>query len=253
MEELSVEEKAQRYDLAIKRAKEINAEHSKKGFKPSDDVMYCFPELVESEDERIKEDIIWCLKHSGIKPDKPINPHVRTTMKEALAWLEKQGEQKPTHTDFSDLRTWKYIVDTVLTEKEGIGQYLDSQFTEEVAKKLQKRFCNIQQKPTWSEEDKKMFDSIINVLEVTPSASFIPIKRETMIPWLKSLKERVKPKQKQELNEDTQQWIDAITKDYEEWYKVNKDHSATIQIKINILKSLKERYTWKPSDKQINE
>ena len=49
--------------------------------------------------------------------------------------------------DFSNLRTWKYIVATVLTEKDGIGQYLDEPFTEEVAKKLQKRFGNIEQKP----------------------------------------------------------------------------------------------------------
>ena len=63
---------------------------------------------------------------------------------EGVDWFEKRGEQKP-DTDFSDLRTWKYIVDAVLTEKDGIGQYLDSPFTEEVAKKLQKRFGNIEQ------------------------------------------------------------------------------------------------------------
>lgn len=69
-------------------------------------------------------------------------------------------ELKKSDTDFSDLRTWKYIVDAVLTEKDGIGQYLDDPFTEEVAKKLQKRFCNIEQKPaheetspTWDEHD----------------------------------------------------------------------------------------------------
>lgn len=55
-------------------------------------------------------------------------------------------KQKLTPTDFSDLRTWKYIVDAVWTEKEGIGQYLDSPFTEEIAKKLQKRFGNIELK-----------------------------------------------------------------------------------------------------------
>ena len=53
--------------------------------------------------------------------------------------------EKKSATDFSDLRTWKYIVDAVWTEKEGIGQYLDNPFTEEVAKKLQKRFGNIEQ------------------------------------------------------------------------------------------------------------
>jgi len=45
---------------------------------------------------------------------------------------------------------------------------------------------------SWSEEDEKMLNSIIDVLEVTPSARFVPIKRELMIPWLKSFKERMK-------------------------------------------------------------
>ena len=45
------------------------------------------------------------------------------------------------------------------------------------------------QKPVeWSEEDEKMLYSIIEVLEVMPSARFIPIKREIMIPWLESLR-----------------------------------------------------------------
>ena len=55
--------------------------------------------------------------------------------------LEKRDEGKP-DTDSSNLRTWEYIVDAVLTEKEGIGQYLDSSDTEEIAKKLQERFGN---------------------------------------------------------------------------------------------------------------
>ncbi|MCR5270530.1 MAG: hypothetical protein K6D91_05885 [Prevotella sp.] len=62
--------------------------------------------------------------------------------------LEKRQVEQNPNTDFYDLRTWKYIVDAVLTEKEGIGQYFDSPFTEEVAKKLQKRFGNIEQNPT---------------------------------------------------------------------------------------------------------
>ena len=62
MKELSIEEKARRYDKAIERAKEINREHSKNGFKPSDDVLYIFPELKESGDERIKKIIKQSLK-----------------------------------------------------------------------------------------------------------------------------------------------------------------------------------------------
>lgn len=69
-------------------------------------------------------------------------------------------KQKPANTDFSDLRTWKYIVDAALTEKEGIGQYLDSPFTEEVAKKLQKRFGNIEQKLVSSDCDRAFKDFV---------------------------------------------------------------------------------------------
>ena len=105
-----------------------------------------FHELAESEDERIRGAIIDHLKDNNLT--------------EWAAWLEKQGELNP--VDFSDLRTWKYIVDAVWTEKEGIGQYLDSPFTEEVAKKLQKRFGNIEQpKQEWSEEDTEMIDCLI--------------------------------------------------------------------------------------------
>lgn len=87
----------------------------------------------ESEDERIRKEIVaavnlYCIEYSrGTK--------VRNDM---LAWLKKQ---KP--VDVTDLRTWKYIVDAVLTEEEGIGQYLDSYETERIAKKLQKKFESI--------------------------------------------------------------------------------------------------------------
>ncbi len=74
-------------------------------------------------------------------------------MQDIDTWLEKQGE-KNLATDFSDLRTWKYIVDAVWTEKEGMGQYIDSPFTEEIAKKLQKRFGNIEQKSVEKVEPK---------------------------------------------------------------------------------------------------
>ena len=92
-------------------------------------------------------------------------------------FLDDQGERKP-YTDFSDFRTWKYIVDAVLTEKEGIGQYLDSPFTEEVAKKLQKRFgnieqilansaktCNGEQKPAeWHSEDEQNLNACLGYI-----------------------------------------------------------------------------------------
>ena len=177
-------------------------------------------------------------------------------------WLEKQGEQKSIdnltlqeamdiavakcfdeqkpNTDFSDLRTWKYIVDAVWTEKEGIGQYLDSPFTEEVAKKLQKRFGNIKQKPAWGEEDKKMF---VNIKACLRNANK-DYGRE--INWLKS----IKPYPKQEWSEKDEHWIQKSI-DFMKHPDLIKSTPTLSKDTINWLKSLKDRYTWKPSEEQL--
>ena len=111
----------------------------------------------------------------------------------------KKIEKKPTET--TDFRTWKYIVDAVLTEREDIGQYIDNPWTTKVAEKLQKRFGNIEQKPAWSEEDDSCIRIIIQDLERivenknAPKEQIIDILYNE-IKWLKSLKDRVLPQQK---------------------------------------------------------
>lgn len=55
-----------------------------------------FPELQdnqESEDEKIKEDII-ALLHFGLEEGSAVAPGRNTTREQAIAWLEKQGKQK---------------------------------------------------------------------------------------------------------------------------------------------------------------
>lgn len=114
------------------------------------DLVHIIPELKESEGERM----VKFIKNQlfNIKETITENYELDAKLTKAIAWLEKQGEQKP--VDFSDLRTWKYIIDAILTEIGGIGQYLDNPFTEEVAKKLQKRFGNIEQNPADKVESK---------------------------------------------------------------------------------------------------
>ena len=55
MKELSIEEKAKRYDEAIKLAKEINNEQRAQPFNVMTRV---FPELKENEDEKIRISLI---------------------------------------------------------------------------------------------------------------------------------------------------------------------------------------------------
>ena len=95
MKELSIEEKAKAYDEAIERAKEIHNEHKA---QPFDVMLKVFPELAESDDERIRKALIRAFK--SLNTIKIWNVIERTDI---LAWLEKQStlaklsedEQKP--------------------------------------------------------------------------------------------------------------------------------------------------------------
>lgn len=83
MKELSIKEKAKAYDEAIERAKEVY----QRGYYISGDIESIFPELKESEDERIRKEIIAFIKkrdRSGCDYDYDL----------WIAWLEKQGEPK---------------------------------------------------------------------------------------------------------------------------------------------------------------
>ena len=84
-------EKEKAYDEAVERAKKIY------GNSIAEEI---FPELKESEDERIKKAIIEFFESED---DNTTYSLVRK--KDIIAWLEKQGEQKPT------LPKWKYKKD----------------------------------------------------------------------------------------------------------------------------------------------
>jgi hypothetical protein len=86
----TIEQKAKAYDKAIERAKEINNEHKA---QPFDVMLKVFPELAEPEDERIRKEIVdficWATDRGCITKEQ------REKSNSWLAWLEKQGEQKP--------------------------------------------------------------------------------------------------------------------------------------------------------------
>ena len=86
----SIEEKAKRYDKAIEKAKIWQAhlyDVSDKDY--ADELNYIFPELKESEDERIRKVLIGWI---NLEPSTSFNDTFDGFSKEQiLAWLEKQG------------------------------------------------------------------------------------------------------------------------------------------------------------------
>ncbi len=196
------------------------------GIKPSD----MFSELAESEDEKFLRYIIDCCKETIEAGDKGLELSMGTT-KRLLALFEKQkgtkredegnsllqSEQKPTELsntcEFS-MKTWVNIVDFVLTEHNGIGNYLDDPEVKDTAQKLQKKYkfdaaseewdrvyrkgldagvnkgraeALREQKPAWSEEDERIYQSI---MDDTVQENQLDDKQ---INWLKFLKEKVQP------------------------------------------------------------
>jgi len=109
-------------------------------------VEHAFPELAESEDERIRKGIVETIKQC---PDTFLNPKNRDEM---LAYLEKQKEQKPawSEEDKQWLSEVYFAIDHSMyseDERQAMKKYIDS--------------LRSQSKPTeWSEEDENKIESI---------------------------------------------------------------------------------------------
>ena len=105
MKEFNIEQKAKAYDKAIERAEGLIDFCSDSELKTLE---YVFPELRESEDERIRKELLEHCKNQA-------KPYIQTGNKcpqiqSWIAWLEKQGEQKPTDTVDPKFKVGDWVV-----------------------------------------------------------------------------------------------------------------------------------------------
>lgn len=127
MKELSMEEKSKLYDEALEKARKLYEQGT-----ITESLCYVFPELKESEDERIRQFLI----HEVTETSDEIMSYRNMNKKDVLAWLEKQGE----HANF---RNKIQIGDKVTRNKDGVLVNLSQ--LNRVAKKDEKQG---EQKPT---------------------------------------------------------------------------------------------------------
>lgn len=283
MKELSIEEKAKRYDEAVKRVENIKTGKCETIFMFTEGLFeYIFPELAESEDERTRKEIIYHIQNC----DDTINEE---TEKRMLAWLEKQGEQKPAWSagdinkpnggivmeDFNDGNSF-YKVNLAYLNKEQVEEIeelvkrwnlqpkgnedesiindLLDYFDEDKCLKhevndIVKWLKTIKpQQKGWGENEIKMLDNLITYLEGRKDL-LEEIKR-TYIDWLKSLKDRVQPKQ--EWSEEDETRLNSTIKHLEEHEgDTPSPLRPYIWEDIKWIKSLKPQSHWKPSDEQM--
>ena len=113
MKKLSIEEKAKAYDEAIKILEDINTGKCQKTIVFTEGLFdYIFPELKESEDDRM----VKFIKNQLFNIKKTIteNYELDAKLTKAIGWLEKQGEQKiktPEESLGIDSDTYNKIVD----------------------------------------------------------------------------------------------------------------------------------------------
>ena len=221
MKELSIEERAQRYDEAIDRAKKwYNAPNIDKIPTYGNRIIEgIFPELNESEgkEEKIRGKLIHLVKKSYEQGGYALH---KWDADEMLAWLEKQKPSeeaiqylKENHSpsEVSDFQTAMNIAvakaydkgvkdglenrGQTFTKKEVDDAYLAGvRDAKKELKKISQRMISAEAKEamygkptTWSEEDEKMRKKALLVISDDCGVS----DYEEISDWLKSLKQRI--------------------------------------------------------------
>lgn len=100
---MTQEEKAKAYDEAIERAKEVYDAYrfsmDMSNFNPTD-IEYIFPQLAESEDERIRKEIIEFLQNTLIKRG------IKDGKDKAVKWIAYLENLKPSFRQIHDSAIW---------------------------------------------------------------------------------------------------------------------------------------------------
>jgi hypothetical protein len=156
MKELSKEEKAKAYDRVSKEVKDFFEGKQKMYNDVEQTLEYLFPDLKESEDEKIRKDIIFYIK--AIANNENISPDSKKECKTWIAWLEKQGREKPQRMISAEAKEAMY------------------------------------DKPAWNEKDEKEYKYVLkfvdNILNNCGNKKdYEHCKR--CYDWLKSLKQRI--------------------------------------------------------------
>ena len=187
-----------------------------------------FPELKESEDERISKEIIKYL-------ERTVPHHHRDEVlksKEWTAWLEKQDPKK--HEE--ELEKAYKTADEV--------QY--KRGYEDGVKDTEKQ-C--EQKPAaWSEEDEKILKDILVDVKFEGYNNDMLANSYKKINWLKSLKEKFKIQTRQGISKEDEYSFMLISG------LIRQDQDLSLEDKNKLrlwLKSIIYQSRWKPSDEQM--
>lgn len=280
-----MEDYKKKYEDALERAKDLHDNHALGMPFIYETCEQIFPELKESEDEKIRKEIINFINKTISFGVKNIDEEFSSkNCHDWIAWLEKQGKNE--EIDEASYRTGiKRVLDNPESyglEKQGEQKPIDlntisiqklvnvyrntNEYDEDGNLKGKPVNCmirayeqgimdilkTIKQKyvePAWSAEDTEMMQYVIDSIDTNISYSnFTNIRI-----WMHSLKDRIQPKQ--EWSEEDEACANLILRELEQDKKDSLDYSRHFARLINRFttrfKSLKPQNTWKPSDEQL--
>ena len=238
---MTQEEKAKRYDEAYEKVA------IRFGSNVADEI---FPELKESEDEKIRKEIkdffsrIMLGQENFLKEDYDWNAWI--------AWLDRQSKNNMGISEATKQELEDSLHKALEKETpESCNEFLEKQGEQILANSA--KTCKVEQKPTeWSKSDETTFNHVIRLLKSCGECSTDIYK------WLKSLKDRVQPKQ--EWSEDDEKFIHGLIRGLAARRDIHghttfSSDCIDITETINWLRKLYNRMQpqnrWKPSDEQI--
>ena len=178
---MTQEEKAKTYDKALEKAKGIHSFSS--DIAEIKRMEQIFPELAESEDEKIRKALLDLFKIENFNGYIALNG---IDVDDVIAWLEKQGEQRSKLVDFgynakdSDLQEVTYFIPNGFHAEMDGNKVVIKQGGQKPAK--------------WTEEDEAHLHSITTHLgqwiERHPNTCGADIQCKNLA-WLESLKQRM--------------------------------------------------------------
>ena len=143
------------------------------------------PELRESEDERIRKALVIMMK----VPRKEIFEAQGITKEQALAYLEKQKEQKPTaEWSEDDENNLELVIDCIY-------KFYPNPVMKYKLKEWLKSLRPVKQE--WRDEDEKMRRNLMSLLANMRGDRITEETYQKYYPWLKSLRPSWKPSEEQ--------------------------------------------------------
>lgn len=260
----SIEEKAQRYDESIERAKRVLLDCTSEERKV---VEYITPELAESEDEKIRKELVQFFEEKDEEDFEEWIPKAKV-----LAWLEKKGKQKETLCDKCKKTQPSHSCQDITAlgrcALEEQGEQKLTEFEKAVKQVMEEAIecgdthnlkadaemlLSLVHKSAWSEDDELHIRELESLVKQVWTTAEHENDKDTIhkMSDLSFFLKTLKPQPKQEWSEEDEKKVNNLYVLLDQMVSFNmlSDKDAT-EFK-DWLKSPKEKYTWKPSDEQI--